>query len=64
MTALADLERLAMDAAAPIPALLALLGMDDPDSHMPAIRELIGIIDDRLAQIDAAVDRLKAAEKG
>ena len=64
MSTLVDLERLAVDAAAPIPALQALLGMDDPDPHMPAIKELIGIVDDRLAQISDAVYHLKAAERG
>ncbi len=62
MSALVDLDRLAVDAAAPIPALQALLGMDDPDPHLPAIKELLGIVDDRLAQIADAVDRIKAAE--
>ena len=64
MSALDDLDSLAMDAAAPIPALQALLGMDDPDPHMPAIKELLGIVNDRLAQISDAVYQLKAAEKG
>jgi len=63
MTALADLERLAMDAAAPIPAIQALLAMDE-DHHLPAIRELLGVVDGRLAQISDAVYQLKAAEKG
>lgn len=31
---------------------------------LPAIKELVGIIDDRLSQISDAVDRLKAAERG
>ena len=37
-----------MDAAAPIPALQALLGMEE-DHHLPAIKELVGIVDDRLS---------------
>jgi hypothetical protein len=64
MSALDDLDSLAMDAAAPIPALQALLGMEDLDSHLRAIKELLGIVNDRLAQIDDAVGRLKAAEGG
>ena len=63
MTTLDDLDLLAMDAAAPIPALQALLGMEE-DHHLPAIKELVGIVDDRLSQISDAVDRLKAAERG
>ncbi len=59
-----DLDRLVADAAAPIPSLQALLDTDDPDPHIPAIKELIGIIDDRLCQIADAVGRLKAAETG
>ena len=64
MSALDDLESLAMDAAAPLPGLNALLDMDDLDLHMPAIKHLVGIVDDRLSQISDAVYQLKAAEKG
>ena len=64
MTALDDLGILVMDAAAPIPSLQALLGTDDVDPHMPAIKELVGIIDGRLCQIADAIERLKAAERG
>ena len=64
MSTLDDLDRLAVDAAAPIPALQALLGMEDLTLHLPAIKELVGIVDDRLAQIADAVGRLKAAETG
>ena len=49
MSALDDLDNLAMEAAAPIPALQALLGMEE-DHHLPAIKELVGIVDDRLAR--------------
>ena len=63
MTALDDLDRLSVDAAAPIPGLKALLGMEDLDSHLAAIKELVGIVDDRLSQISDAVYRLQAAEK-
>ena len=63
MSALDDLDSLAMGAAAPIPALQALLGMEE-DHHLPAIKELIGIVDDRLCEISDAVYRLKAAEQG
>ena len=59
-----DLDILVADAAAPIPSLQALLDTDDPGLHMPAIKELIGIIDDRLCQIADAVGRLKTAERG
>ncbi len=62
MSTLVDLDRLAVDAAAPIPGLQALLGTGDLDLHIPAIKELVGIVDDRLSQISDAVDHLKAAE--
>jgi len=62
MSALDDLDSLAMDAAAPIPGLKALLDMDDLGSHLAAIRELVGIVDSRLCEISDAVYRLKAAE--
>ena len=61
MTTLAELDSLAADAAAPIPSLQALLDTDDPGLHMPAIKELIGIVNDRLSQIADAVYRLKTA---
>ncbi len=61
MTALAELDRLVADAAAPIPSLQALLDTGDPGLHMPAIKELVGIVDDRLSQIADAVGRLKTA---
>ena len=64
MTVLVDLDILVMDAAAPIPSLKALLDTDDPGLRMPAIKELVGIIDNRLCQIADAVERLKAAERG
>ncbi len=64
MTALAELDRLVADAAAPIPSLQALLDTDDPVLHMPAIKELVGIVDDRLSQIADAVIHLKAAGEG
>ncbi len=61
MTALVELDRLVTDAAAPIPSLQALLDTGDPVLHMPAIKEMIGILNDRLSQISDAVGRLKAA---
>ena len=60
MTALAELDRLVADAAAPIPSLQALLDTGDSGLHMPAIKELLAIVNDRLSQISDAVGRLKA----
>ncbi len=61
MTTFVELDRLVVDAAAPIPSLQALLDTGDPVLHMPTIKELVGIVDDRLSQIADAVSRLKAA---
>ncbi len=61
MAALVELDRLVADAAAPIPSLQALLDAGDPGLHMPAIKELVGIVNDRLLQIADAVGHLKAA---
>ena len=61
MNTLDELDRLVVDASAQIPSLQALLDMDDPGLHMPAIKELLGIVDVRLSQITDAVGRLKAA---
>ena len=57
-----ELDRLVTDAAAPIPSLKVLLDQDDHDLHMPAIKELIGIVDSKLGQIADAVIRLNQAE--
>ncbi len=59
---LRELDRLVMDAAAPIPSLKVLLDQDDRDLHMPAIKGLLGIVDSKLGQIADAVIRLNQAE--
>ena len=58
-----ELDRLVTDAAAPIPSLKVLLDQDDRDLHMPAIKELLGILDSKLGQIADAVIRLNQAEE-
>ncbi len=60
---LRELSRLVTDAAAPIPSLKFLLDQDDRDLHMPAIKELIGILDSNLGQIADAVIRLEQVEE-
>ena len=55
----AQLERLAIDAAAPLPSILALLSTDDPDIHRAAARELVRTVDDTLAKMADAVIRLQ-----
>ena len=61
MNPLVKLDCLVGAAAAPIPGLQALLDMDNPGPHMPAIKDLVAIVDDRLSRIADAVGRLKAA---